>query len=64
MTKKAIVAFVKYQYVSVVVPDNYPENINDWDYDQIEEIESLAKDGVKGWGWEIDYKSEIELTND
>lgn len=66
MTRKVEIAFVKYHYVKVDVPADYPEDIDDWDADQFIAMQSQAKDKLpRGeWGWEINDDFEMELTND
>lgn len=59
---KVEVGFVKYHYVKVEVPEDYPEDIDEWDIDQISAMQQKAKDKLpRGEGWDIDDDFEMEL---
>lgn len=66
MTRKVEVGFVKYHYVEVVVPEDYPEDIDDWSNEQLAKIQQEAKSNLPygDWGWNIDDDFEMELSND
>lgn len=63
MTRKVEVGFVKYHYVKVEVPEDYPQDIDEWDIDQIEFIQQKAREEVPRY-WEIDDDFEMELIDD
>lgn len=66
MTRKVEITFVKYHYVKVDVPEDYPEDINDWDVDQFSVIQSQAKQKLPHgeWGWEVDDSFGMELIDE
>lgn len=61
--RKVEVGFVKYHYVKVEVPEDYPQDIDEWDIDQIEFIQQKAKKEVSCC-WEIDDDFEMELIDE
>ena len=63
---KVEVGFVTYHYhyVKVEVPEDYPEDIDEWDTDQILAMQQKARDKLpRGERWDIDDDFEMELSN-
>lgn len=65
MSRLVKMAFVKYYYPTVDVPDNYPDNIDDWDDEQVWEMQNKGREWMQervGNGFEVDDSFEMELT--
>jgi hypothetical protein len=62
MTKKVVIQFVKYDSVSVILPEGFPENIEELTEDQKEFLAEIADDqmyeSTRDSDWSVDERDE------
>jgi hypothetical protein len=55
--KTKSIKFLACTTVTIEIPDDYPEDEEEWTYEQVDEITDLAYDKLEGCipDWEIDF---------